>query len=167
MAQEFTIKSQLIEDKINQLLPSQGGFEPGVDFSASTMVIPIVDLTETAEGSNLREDLQSSLSLASITAHDVANATSTIINTPGYFRIYGTFVGKTTSNNLITIDDGTTTKTLQEFNALAGFHTFDQYDFIVKLEAGDSVKIVSTSIDGKFNAVSRQIADLQGNLVNP
>ena len=33
MAQEFTIKSQDIEDKINQLLPSQGGFQPGVDFS--------------------------------------------------------------------------------------------------------------------------------------
>ena len=58
MAQEFTIKSKDIEDKINQLLPSQGGFQPGVDFSASTMVIPIVDLTETAEGSNVREDLQ-------------------------------------------------------------------------------------------------------------
>ena len=54
MAQEFTIKSQQIEDKINQLLPSQGGFQAGVDFSASTMVIPIVDLTETAEGSALR-----------------------------------------------------------------------------------------------------------------
>ena len=50
MAQEFTIKSADIEDKINQLLPSQGGFAPGVDFSASTMVVPIVDLTETAEG---------------------------------------------------------------------------------------------------------------------
>ena len=61
MAQEFTIKSQSIEDKINQLLPSQGGFQPGVDFSASTMVIPIVDLTETAEGSSLRQDLQLSL----------------------------------------------------------------------------------------------------------
>ena len=62
MAQEFTIKSQDIEDKINQLLPSQGGFGAGVDFSASTMVIPIVDLTETAEGSALRQDLQSAIS---------------------------------------------------------------------------------------------------------
>ena len=62
MAEEFIIKSQDIEDKINQLLPSQGGFQAGVDFSASTMVIPIVDLTETAEGSSLRQDLQSSIS---------------------------------------------------------------------------------------------------------
>ena len=45
MAQEFTIKSSQIEDKINQLLPSQGGMGAGIDFSASTMVIPIVYLT--------------------------------------------------------------------------------------------------------------------------
>ena len=57
MAQEFTINSTAIEDKINQLLPSQGGFQPGVDFSASTMVIPIVDLTETAEGSDVQVNL--------------------------------------------------------------------------------------------------------------
>ena len=46
MAQEFTINSESIESKINQLLPSQGGKGAGIDFSASTMVIPIVDLTE-------------------------------------------------------------------------------------------------------------------------
>ena len=51
MGQEFVIKSPQIEDKINQLLPSQAGQAAGVDFSASTTVIPIVDLTETAEGS--------------------------------------------------------------------------------------------------------------------
>ena len=61
MAQEFTINSEAIESKINQLLPSQAGFGAGIDFSASTMVIPIVDLTETAEGSGLRQDLQKSL----------------------------------------------------------------------------------------------------------
>ena len=33
MGQEFTIKSAKIEEKINQLLPTQGGFGAGVDFS--------------------------------------------------------------------------------------------------------------------------------------
>ena len=88
MAQEFTIKSQAIEDKINQLLPSQGGFQPGVDFSASTMVIPIVDLTESAEGSSLRQDLQTSLSLNN-TVYSVVNASSTVLNTTGYYRFTG------------------------------------------------------------------------------
>ena len=87
MAQEFTIKSQDIEDKINQLLPSQGGQGAGIDFSASTMVIPVVDLTETAEGSSLRQDLQTSLSTAMTTfsitkldAGDTLRGTATSAN---------------------------------------------------------------------------------------
>ena len=63
MGQEFVIKSTQLEDKINQLLPSQGGAQAGVDLSASTTIIPIVDLTESAEGSGLRVDLQSAISL--------------------------------------------------------------------------------------------------------
>ncbi len=62
------------------MLPSQGGFGAGVDFSASTMVIPIVDLTESAEGSDVRVDLQSALSHKTVTStHSIANTTTTII----------------------------------------------------------------------------------------
>ena len=89
MAQEFTIKSSNIEDKINQLLPSQGGAGAGVDFSASTMVIPIVDLTETAEGSGLRQDIQRSLSFTTANNFEVQNTTQTIINTTGYWQLSG------------------------------------------------------------------------------
>ena len=91
MAQEFQINSSAIESKINQLLPSQGGFGAGVDFSASTMVIPIVDLTETAEGSDVRADLQTALSFNSVTSFTVSDATTTIINTTGYYRVFGAY----------------------------------------------------------------------------
>ena len=167
MAQEFTIKSQDIEDKINQLLPSQGGFGAGVDFSASTMVIPIVDLTETAEGSSLRQDLQTSLSLSSVTNFTCANATTTIINTTGYFRVFGNFAGKTVFNNLIQVTDGTTTKIIKEFNAFSGFFVNQSFDFIVFLKAGDSLQLVSSGSDAIFDGCTRQIADISGNLVNP
>ena len=69
--QQFRVNSTTIEDKFNSLLPSQGGQGAGVDLSASTMVIPIIDLTESAEGSTLREDLQSSFSLTSANAFDI------------------------------------------------------------------------------------------------
>ena len=112
MAEEFIIKSEAIEDKINQLLPSQGGFQAGVDFSASTMVIPIVDLTETAEGSALRVDLQSSFSKNS-TFNAVANTTTTLVNTTGYFRVFGNCsIHNGSPNTACTpIIDGTTTHT--------------------------------------------------------
>lgn len=175
MAQEFTIKSQAIEDKINQLLPSQGGFQAGVDFSASTMVIPIVDLTESAEGSGLRQDLQSALGHTVSTPFDVKSTTSTIINTTGYFRIFGNFSVYTVNagNQLdgnITITDGFTAK------KLIGIHTnttntttyaLQAFDFICKVDAGESITVTSNNNDVAVIGNSRQIADISGNLVNP
>jgi hypothetical protein len=114
MAEEFIIKSQDIEDKINQLLPSQGGFQAGVDFSASTMVIPIVDLTETAEGSSLRVDLQSSMSHKSQTAFSVQNATTTVLNTTGYFRIFGMVSCTGSSTGKFVINDGASDKIISQ-----------------------------------------------------
>lgn len=175
MAQEFTIKSQDIEDKINQLLPSQGGFQPGVDFSASTMVIPIVDLTETAEGSTLRQDLQSSLSFNSMTTFNVADSSSVIINTVGYFRIFG-FCNISVDSGAaragsMTISDGFTTKTIFRIdnNTAAGASAFQAIpiDYIIKVAAGESVTINSFTAQVEFSGSSRQIADINGNLVNP
>ena len=78
MAQEYFINNQTLQSKIDQLLPSQGGAGAGVDLSASTQIIPIVDLTESAEGSNLREDLQKALTIQTTSA-TASNATTTAI----------------------------------------------------------------------------------------
>lgn len=173
MGQEFVIKSTTLEDKINQLLPSQGGQQAGVDLSASTTIIPIVDLTESAEGSGLRADLQTSLSLTTVTAFSVTNTTSTLINTTGYFRIRGTYMGIEpggTNLNTIQITDGTTTKILDTFNAFASGgagNIYKTFDFIAFLEAGDSVTATSASSAFLITGTTRQIADISGNLVNP
>jgi hypothetical protein len=175
MAQEFTIKSQAIEDKINQLLPSQGGFQPGVDFSASTMVIPIVDLTESAEGSGLRQDLQTSLSHTQLTHTTVNNTTSTIVNTTGYYRVLGNaaiYTDPTASTGTanINITDGFTSKIIQKFygynNNFGDFKNY-QFEFIVKLEAGESLTATSSSVNVNVEISTRQIADISGNLINP
>ena len=174
MGQEFIIKSQGLEDKINQLLPSQGGFQPGVDLSASTMVIPIVDLTETAEGSSLRQDLQTSLSLNSVTAFNVANTSSTIINTTGYFRVFGTTSPEAFSAQSLCkfeLTDGTTTKIIYQstMDTTGGVVNgiVVNFDFNVFLAAGDSLTATSNDPKSIIAGCSRQIATLQGELVNP
>jgi len=86
---EYFINSQELEDKVRNLLPSQGGAGAGFDLSASTQIIPVIDLTESAEGSNLRQDLQTSLSHGSVTSFNVVNTTTTIISNTGYYRIFG------------------------------------------------------------------------------
>jgi len=168
MAQEFTINSSAIESKINQLLPSQGGFGAGVDFSASTMVIPIVDLTETAEGSDVRADLQTALSFNTVTAFEVANTTTTIINTTGYFRIFGNVYFTVTGNLNFILSDGVSNKVISGYGSPSSPTTSNNaFDFIVFLEAGDSVKITSTAGGVVGKGSTRQIADISGNLVNP
>jgi len=172
MAQEFQINSSAIESKINQLLPSQGGFGAGVDFSASTMVIPIVDLTETAEGSDVRLDLQTSLSHNVVTSFDVTNTTTTLVNTTGYYRVFGTCNHFATSSSVvgsILISDGSTDKTLISWFTDSSSTSGDsnQFDFNVFLRAGDSLKAFSFSTNTVLRGCTRQIADIDGNLTNP
>ena len=167
MAEEFVIKSQAIEDKVNQLLPSQGGFQAGVDFSASTMVVPVVDLTETAEGGTTRQDLQSALSLTSITSFNISNGTSTIINTTGYFRIFGVANGFGSGTQKIELTDGTTTKEIIRFVSQTDAEIQTLFDFLVFVAAGDSVVVDSDAGTTRITGCSRQIADINGNLVNP
>ena len=169
MAQEFVIKSSKIEDKINQLLPSQGGFQPGVDFSASTMVIPIVDLTETAEGGTTRQDLQTALSLASCTVFDVSNTTTTIVNTTGYWRLtaVSSMGGSPAVRNSIIMTDGTTTKQMWEHILQGTGNMSLNVDYTFFIPAGVSLQIKSDTATATFTGSVRQIADLAGNLVNP
>ncbi len=123
------------------MLPSQGGFGAGVDFSASTMVIPIVDLTETAEGSNVRADLQTAFSHKNVTAFSVNNTTTTLVNTTGYYRVFGSatvLCGSASVQSVsFIVNDGATTKIVWELSiptAVANsVMTSDSYDFIVFL----------------------------------
>ena len=169
MGQEFIIKSQPLEDKINQLLPSQGGFQAGVDLSASTTIIPIVDLTESAEGSNVREDIQKALSLANTTTFSARNSSVTAITTAGYFRIFGNAILSKNDavNGTITITDGVTSKILYTIRGTGGDAgiTALSYDFLVLLTAGDSVVIATNSVQCALEGVTRQIADINGNLI--
>ncbi len=174
MAQEFTINSSFIEDKINQLLPSQGGAQPGVDFSASTMIMPVIDLTEAAEGSKLRADLQSASNFAS-TNVKAQNSDELIVNTTGYYKLiyaYGFDAGGGVTNFVrIYIDDGTTEKDVFRHDASsAGANTnvIGNGDLIAFLSAGKSLRCQgSGSATSIINVSSHQVADINGNLTNP
>ena len=166
MAQEFTINSTAIEDKINQLLPSQGGFGAGVDFSASTMVIPTINLTETAEGGSTRQDLQSAFSFITTNSFVVAAATNTtIISTTGYYKVQCGIVNTTSGSCSFNLFDGTTSKDLFVIAPSQKQGIF--VEFMVFIGAGESLRgtasISGVNLQGSF----RQIADISGNLVNP
>jgi len=172
MSQQFRIQSEALRDKLNQLLPSQNRGAIGVELSGSTQIIPIVDLTEVASGSNIREDLQTASSIND-TVYSVVNASSTVLNTTGYYRFRGIgTVGQanTTMTGTISITDGTTTKVLYKIRGIGSANaTFvqDKYDFIVFLRAGESIIINTSNAFCSIDGTLRQIADLAGNLINP
>jgi len=172
MAQEFTINSSAIESKINQLLPSQGGFGAGVDFSASTMVIPIVDLTESAEGSGVRQDLQTASSFSS-TNTECVNADKLITNTTGYFQLEFAYnINTAGSNNFVRIyiDDGTTEKEIfrqRSYTSGTSAAVGGNGSLVAFLSAGKELRVQSNNTSSGICVSSHQIADISGNLSTP
>ena len=173
MTQQFRIDSKSLRDKINSLLPSQSRGGIDVDLSGQTTIVPIVDLTETAEGSSLRQDLQTAFSHKSATVFNISNATTTIINTTGYYKLICT-VSQATSSSAnstfaINITDGTTVKALigNTIFSTAQNGVLIPLEIIFKLEAGDSLTITSGSTRTFVRGSVRQIADVNGNLTNP
>jgi len=175
MGQEFFINSQELENKVRSLLPSQGGAGAGFDLSASTQIIPIIDLTESAEGSTLRADLQTALSHSTATTFSVVNQTTTIMTTTGYFRVTGTVVMSSLDASIlqrvrINISDGSTDKSLYDIQpkniATLQNSQFFNLDFNILIKAGGNFNSIVTA-NAQFAGSIRQIADLAGNLVNP
>jgi hypothetical protein len=174
MGQEFFIKSDTLEDKVRQILPSQGGLGQNFDLSASTQIVPIVDLTESAEGSNFRQDLQTAFSYTNTNPFEISTVRTTIINNTGYFRILGTFGGSTDAvpdrTGTIFITDGVTDKILQKF-ILQGSGdqnvVVNNFDFMVFCAAGIQVDMITSNANVVFAGSTRQIADIDGNLINP
>ena len=114
------------------------------------------------------------MSLTSVSAHGIQNATTTVVNTTGYYRVFGCSTIKNTTAELANkwqITDGTTTKVVWAC-IIAGNsggtvdYVHENYDFIVFLEAGDSLQGVAASGGNLFGS-TRQVATLAGDLVNP
>lgn len=171
MGQEFFIKSADLEQKIRELLPSQGGLGAGFDLSASTQIIPTIDLTESAEGSNVRADLQTALSLTKQTTNYLQNVTNqTLISTTGYYRLFGHFIIIANATQNLNLTDGATTKQLlntTHSTTSATTPIFVPFDFNIFLEAGDSLRATTTGTASAIQISTRQIATIDGTLVNP
>ena len=147
MAQIIRITSEALQATIRRLLPSQQGF--GEDLQASNVIQPIIDLTPSAEGSQVRQDLQTALAFGSQTEFAVSNATTTIISTPGFHRVTGIINSDNTTagaqDALFRLSDGTTNKVLfsvvvKQLTTRTQTSLF--VDFVVFLRTGDSLVVV-------------------------
>lgn len=166
-----SVTSEALQLKLRQLLPSQQGF--GTDISASDTIIPIIDLTASAEGSDTRLDLQTALNFGGATVFDVSNSTTTLANSSGFYKVTGTFHQNfiNAANTLnISITNGLATKIMYGMGTSAAT-TQDTatvtFDLVFFLAVGETLTVNSTSTDGRAIGSSRQIATSNGTLVQP
>jgi hypothetical protein len=160
----ITVNSEALQTSIRDLLPSQNGF--GSELQASNVITPIIDLTATAEGSVLRNDLQSALAFGSQTAFDVTTGTTTLANSPGFYRCAGIAnigASSTSQQSKFELTDGATVKVIFQFSLTGAIN----FDFVVWLATGESLTCSATNNNFSMNGSIRQIADSEGNLVNP
>ena len=159
-----SVTSEALQSQIRTLLPSQEGF--GTDLMAQNVIVPIIDLTSAAEGSSVPQNLQTALAFGSQTPFAIANATlTTIISTSGFHRVFG--VANATGSGVmnLTLDDGTSIKNI--YLIVSAGQMVENFDFVVFLRAGDSLKATASTAACRLDGSTRQIADVNGVLVNP
>lgn len=171
MAQIRQVVSESLQATVRRLLPSQQGFTE--DLQASNVIMPIIDLTPTAEGSALADDLARAVSFGSNTAFAINNTTTALANTAGFWRFIGSaYVAREAVGNNrahFTVSDGLSSKIVWGLTA-GGSTNANQgavsFDFVVFLESGDSVSGIADTEDHLVGSY-RQVADVNGNIVNP
>jgi hypothetical protein len=161
------VTSEALEKKFRDVFPAQGGAELVQDLYASGVVQPVIDFSSVAEGSVLAPNLQTAWDFSTGNAA-VVNTTSTLINNTGFWLVNFTVDFNAAGDALFRITDGLGSKVIY---AMSGAPTrqndqgFDQ--FVVFLRAGDSLTAQSGVSGLTVRASWRQIADVNGNLVNP
>lgn len=173
MAQIRGVVSEALQSTIRRLLPSQQGFTE--DLQASNVIQPIIDLTPTAEGSVLPESLQQAQAFGSQTAFFQNTATTgDLANTAGFWRIVGEVTlftsGTAGTRAVFNLNDGSTDIAIRNFNTNEAV-SFNEifmmsFDYVIFLRSGDKLTLTTTS-NALCAGSYRQIADINGNLVNP
>lgn len=172
MTQIARVTSEALQATIRRLLPSQAGF--GEDLMASNVITPIIDLTPSAEGSLLDEDLARGLAFGSQNAFSSLNSTDVIANTAGFHRINAgvTVVtgGGVDNSSSLQMSDGLSTKIVWSlrvpFSGSSVTNYTEQIDLIVYLNSGESISAVTTT-QATMRGSVRQVADANGNIINP
>lgn len=167
------VTDEALEKKFRDTFKSQGGAELVDDLYAQGVIVPIVDFTAAAQGSELRSDLQVAWDFS--TGHATANnGTTTLISTPGFWKcdlVFTTQDATSGSEGSLFINDGATTKVIWKATLAAtvieGVPVASDDQFVVFLRSGDTLQANTSTTRNNLDVWYRQIADISGNLVNP
>ena len=171
------VTTEALEKKFRDTFPSQAGAELVDDLYASGVIVPTVDFTAAAQGSELEVALQRAWDFA--TDYNVVNnGTAVLASTPGFYKVDLICTSNDIARSAVTTicsvfieDASASTKIIWRWSTSAqsgsGNFGLSEGEFIVYLRSGDSLKAFSTATSDTLNIWNRQIADVSGNLVNP
>ena len=141
---------------------------------ASNVIVPVIDLTASAEGSSIGTSLQQALSFASQTSVQSISTTKTLASNAGFWKVdYQLRAASNTSFtgfSAIRLTDGLAVKNVVECQSETTTTTDINSVFgsiIVYLDAGDSILVVSSDARSPAFATARQVATTTGELINP
>lgn len=162
----ITVNSESLQTLIRDLLPSQNGF--GSELQATNVITPVIDLTASAEGSRLPVSMQQAFDFSTTTA-TADGSTVTLINQTGFWRCFFSLISVSNNNRdgSVQINDGSSTNTVFEVTELASVGQIVTFETIIFLPAGHSIELVSGGADLKVRGSCRQVATVDGSLVNP
>jgi len=134
---------------------------------ATNLIQPIIDLTPTAEGTQLRADLQTANSRNTVDTALTAAVQSTVGATPGFWLVFGylTSSAVATATVRLRLNDGVTNYDIFRF-ALASGEVLNIEPQVCYAPAGHTVDCLpGASTSGRL--FTRQVADINGQLINP
>lgn len=169
------VTSEALEAKYRQVFPAQAGAELIQDLYASGVIQPVIDFSSVAEGTVLPAELQQAWDFSTGFTSKTGGGSTTIISTPGFWLVdlVATAVAGSASpeNCSIRLSDGITTKNVWRMTQIAvGSQTADitqSEKFVVFVRSGDSVTANTSNASFVIDVWYRQIADVNGTLVNP
>ena len=165
------ITDEALEKRFRDTFRSQGGAELVDDLYAQGVIVPVVDFTAAAEGSTLRADLQRAYDFTTGSVQ-LTNSTSSFITNAGFWQVKGAVNFEDTAGAqqaLLQITNSGVFKTVMKIVAEPGGGVSKVNilpETVYYLRAND-ILFAAASADVIMNLEYRQIADVNGNLVNP
>ena len=166
MAQVVPITSEALQATIRRLLPSQNGF--GEDLQASNVILPTLDITPSAEGTQLPSALQQALDTSS-TRVGINNSSFTLTTESGFYRFILRAVGSATfsTSNYVELK-----LTVGGVDTIIFRHVVTQYqnavlNDVVFVPPTGSLIVESSSTAVDAAVTLRKIASVNGALQNP
>jgi len=142
---------------------------------AQNVIVPVIDLTAAAQAATVPQYLQTAQAYGSQTAFDLTSGSTTIISGTGFYRVTACVSAFASSANegsvSLLLTDGASPKQIYEYTyrtQTSGTEegSTDFFDQVFFFAAGESFVCTITN-QGRFIGSSRQVADINGTLVQP